>query len=62
MSVCSLCGSVVEHRSPHGDPKFFLSPTLVTSRKSIFLRLFLTELRTYHLSHSIYFGVVYVIR
>ena len=36
----------------HGDSEFFVCPTLVTRRKDIFLSFF-TELKTYHLSHSI---------
>ena len=36
----------------HGDSEFFVCPTLVKRRKDIFLYFF-TELKPYHLSHSI---------
>ena len=37
----------------HGDSEFVVCPTLVTRRKDIFLYFF-TELKTYHLSYSIW--------
>ena len=56
-TVCILLGSAMSIAScfNNGDSEFFLCLTLVTRRKTLMIVLyFLTELKTYHLSSSIY--------